>query len=442
MQSTAATSASATQADNDTPPPPTHLTPLPLGQLRSSPWSFHPAWFLLLAFGVPASTWLGLAWKRALDEDPHRLRRAGLRELRKLLARVGRSNTAPQPLHLHGWCQAAARTWGVRVSTPTGRQVTQSLHTLTDGDGATATAWRELWSVTERGLYGAEAAAPADWLQRASTAAGQVQLPKRERWLPDRVAHWLPAKSAAAVFLVGLALCARADQAPAPMPQNVQKAAAGALHTHWNDWAAHYNITTAMIQEGNWNYAVAHAATAFLLEPSSTANRDNLRFAIQQAGSMDPTLRRLLYGPWFQQFPALLSPAAWQHLALIASLILAAGLTALVLTLYLPTNRRPLRLAGRGALIAGGVLIVVAIGSFNSYGLLARATAGILVEGVNLNPSPTELVPEQETSPAAAGSVVSPQRSFLSWRQVGLEANASGWVRENAVMPFYPASRH
>ncbi len=157
---------------------------------------------------------------------------------------------------------------------------------------------------------------------------------------------------------------------------------------------------------------------------------------------MDPTLRRLLYGPWFQQFPALLSPAAWQHLALVASLILAAGLTALVLTLYLPANRRPLQLGGRGALIAGGVLIVVAIGSFSSYGLLARATAGILVEGVNLNPSPTELVPEQETSPAAAGSVVSPERSFLSWRQVGLEANASGWVRENAVMPFYPASRH
>ena len=65
----------------------THLTALPLGQLSSIPWSFHPAWFLLLAFGLPALTWLGLAWKRALDEDPHRLRRAGLRQVRRLLAR-------------------------------------------------------------------------------------------------------------------------------------------------------------------------------------------------------------------------------------------------------------------------------------------------------------------------------------------------------------------
>jgi hypothetical protein len=54
-----------------------------------------------------------------------------------------------------------------------------------------------------------------------------------------------------------------------------------------------------------------------------------------------------------------------------------------------------------------------------------------------LNPSPTELVPEQETLPATAGSVVLTGHSFLGWRDVSNGANISGWIRKNAVMPFY-----
>jgi hypothetical protein len=430
--------------------PPTHLQPLALGQMGATPWSFSPAWFVLLSLGVPGLTWFGFAWKRALDEDPHRLRRAGLRELRQLLARVRRSDSSPQPLHLHGWCRAAAGTWGVRVSAPTGGQVTRSLHTLTR-DGALTSTWRELWSVTERGLYAADPTPPADWLERAASAAAKVEVPKRARWLPNRLAHWLPSMAATASVAMGVALCAgtllvagsaRADQAAPSSSQDGRKAAVAALHAHWNDWAAHYNVATDQIQEGNWNFAVAHAAAAFLLHPSSAANRDNLRFAIQQAGTMDPTLRRLLYGAWFQQFPTLLSPAGWQHLALAASLTLAAGLSAMVFALYVPHYRRALKSGGRSGVAAGALSFITAVAAFNAYGALNRPTAGILLEGVNLNPSPTELVPEQETSPATAGSVVLPHGSFLDWQQISLGANVSGWVRGNAVMPFYAPSRH
>ena len=415
------------------------MTPtlMTLGQLGGTPWSFNPAWFLLLSLGLPGLTWLGFAWKRALDEDPHRLRRSGLRELRRLLGRIQRSGSQPQPLHLHGWCRAAARTWGVWVSAPTGMQVTQSLETLTQNRSLTST-WQQLWSATERGLYGADATPPPDWLERASSAAGNVHVPKRERWLPNRLAHWLPSV-AATVLVVGSAQAARA---PIPVSPADQRAAVNALHVHWNDWAAHYNLAVAQIQEGNWNYAVAHATCAFLLHPSSATNRDNLRLAIQQAGTMDPTLRRLLYGAWFQRFPGLLSPAGWQHLALVASLVVAGGLTVIVLALYLPHNRRALKTGGRSALSAGALALIVSIGAFNAYGPLNQTTAGILLEGINLNPSPTELVPERETSPATAGSVVLPQSAFLSWQRISAGANVSGWVRKNAVMPLYESSRH
>ncbi len=420
------------------------MTPtlMSLGQLGATPWNFHPAWFLLLSLGLPALTWLGFAWKRALDEDPHRLRRSGLRELRRLLTRIRRSGSAPQPIQLHGWCRAAARTWGVWVSAPTGTQVTRSLQTLTDNPGLTST-WRELWSGTERGLYGADGTPPADWLERASSAAVTVEVPKRERWLPNRLAHWLPSVLVVTCIAVSVvAGSAHADQATIPISPADQQAAVRALHAHWNDWAAHYNIAAAQIQEGNWNFAVAHATSAFLLHPASAANRDALRFAIQRAGTMDPTLRRLLYGAWFQQFPGLLSPAGWQRVVVVASLLLAGGLTAIVLALYVPHNRKLLKSGGRGASAVGALVLIVAIGAFNDYGTLNRTTAGILLEGVNLNPSPTELVPEQETSPATAGSVVLPLGSFLSWQRISAGKNVSGWVRRNAVMPLYEPPRH
>jgi hypothetical protein len=422
-------------------------TLMSLGQLGATPWSFNPAWFLLLSLGLPGLTWLGCAWQRALDEDPHGLRRSGLRELQRLLGRIRRSGSQPQQLHLHSWCRAAARTWGVRESAPTGTQVTQSLQTLTENRSLTST-WQELWSVTERGLYGADATPPPDWLERASSAAVTVEVPKRERWLPNRLAHWFPSMAAAVLVVMGIvAGSARADQArddraaALVLPAD-QRAAVDALHAHWNDWAAHYNLAVAQIQEGNWNFAVAHATSAFLLHPASAANRDNLRLAVQRAGTMDPTLRRLLYGAWFQQFPGWLSPAGWQRVALVASLAPAGGLTAIVLALYVPRNRKTLNSGGRGALTAGALVLIVAIGAFNAYGPLNQTTAGILLEGVNLNPSPTELVPERETSPAIAGTVVLPLSTFLSWRQISAGTHVSGWVRGNAVMPLYESSRH
>jgi hypothetical protein len=408
--------------------------------MAATPWSFSPGWFVLLAVGVPGVTWLGLAWKRALDEDPQRLRRSGIRELRRLLTRVRRSRPSLQPLHLHDWCRAAARTWGVRAAAPTAGEVTQSLHALT-GDATLTSTWRELWSVTERGLYAADATPPPDWLERTSSAAARIAVPKRERWLPNRLGHWLPS-IAAVLVVIACSASGPASAAVEKSQQEAQQAAVRALHAHWNDWAAHYNIAAVQIQEGNWNFAVAHATAAFLQHPSSAANRDNLRFALQQAGTMDPNLRRLLYGAWYQRFPTLLSPAGWQHLALAASLILAAGLTGMVLALYVASNRRYLTTGGRSGLAAGALLLITAVMAWNAYGALNKPDAGILLESVNLNPSPTELVPEQETSPATAGSVVLPRGSFLGWQQVSLGENASGWIRKNAVMPFYGSPRH
>src|SRR5688572_29768745 len=101
---------------------------LPLGQLGSTPWSFSPLWFVALALIVPALAWLGLAWRRALLECPNRIRRAGVKEMRRLLKALHRTDTPPRPAHLHAWLRATARVWDVRTSAPRISEVSQAAH--------------------------------------------------------------------------------------------------------------------------------------------------------------------------------------------------------------------------------------------------------------------------------------------------------------------------
>ncbi|WP_374679738.1 hypothetical protein [Hydrocarboniphaga effusa] len=422
-------------------PPPVHYDALPLGSNGRTPAALDPAWLLLLALVLPAATWVGMAWKRALDEDPTRLRRSGVRELRKLLARMRRAPGMPEPQYLHAWLRATARTWGVGVSAPTGKQVTQATLSLT-GDEAVTRNWRELWQATERGLFAAGGRTPNGWLDEASRAAAAVVPPRRERLFPNRLAYWIPSLAAATLtlscFMSVQPARADVDEAAAAIVDltTANEAALKALEANWNDWAAHYNVAAYNIQHENWNAAIAHATASFLLNPSAKETRDNLRYAITQAQTMDSTLRPMLFGSWYQRIPVLLSASGWQRLGLFAGLLLTASLTALVLSIYLPI-RKPLLIGGGGGLAAGLIVMTVAISSWNAYGKLHDATACILLQPINLSPAPTDLVPREETSPANAGTIVQTRRSFLTWSQIAVDQDHVGWVRRTAVMPLY-----
>lgn len=433
------------------PVAPVHLEALPLGQSAATPWGFSPAWFLLIALGVPALVWLGCAWKRALDEDPHRLRRRGRRELQRLLKQVGRHGAAPAAAQLHAWMRATARTWGVALSTPTPVQICEAVRRHS-ADAGEHSRWRELWHSTEHGLFAAEGRPAPDWLHHASSAADAVRIPRRERWLPNRRRHWLPMLGLLAALALGgtpqdsaaqttaqatlggeVTLPEAADLGPA------REQAGQALKLGWNDWAAHHNIAAADLQKQQWNAAVAHGTIAFLQHPRSAATRDNLRFALAQAQNPEPTLRRLLSGQWYERFATLFSPAQWQRLALAASLLLAAALTLAVLGMYRP-QRRPLALALRGSVAAGVLLLVVSLHGWNSYGRLGDPRAGILVLQAEISPEPSDLTPREDSSPAAAGTIVQARRGFLGWQQVQVRDDLTGWVRHDAMLPFYAAA--
>jgi hypothetical protein len=425
---------------------PVHLEPLTMGQDATTPWGFSPLWFLLLALLIPALVWLVCAWKRALDEDPHRLRRRGRRELTRLLAQMGKQGSVPAAAHLHAWMRATARTWNIALSTPTPAQIASALQTHS-ADAAQHAQWQQLWRSTERGLFAADASPPSEWLQSATTAAAVVSIPKRERWFPNKRRHWLPMLTLLAALLTGVAprhataqetlagdvaLPDAADLAP------IRQQADQALQLNWNDWAAHYNLAAAYMQQQRWNASVAHGTIAFLQNPASRVAQDNLRFAMTQTQRPDPTLHRLLSGYWYERMATWMSPAQWQRLALFASLVLAAGLTLLVLHMYRPLQR-PLLFSARGVIAAGALVLLMSAQGWGTYDRLADPRAAILVQSLEISPEPSDLTPREKSSPALAGSIVQMRRGFLTWQQVQVREDLTGWVRRDTLMPFYAA---
>ncbi len=434
-------------ASEATPLAPVHLEALQMGQDATTPWGFSPMWFLVLALAVPALAWLAFAWKRALDEDPHRLRRRGRRELTRLLGQMGKLGTSPAAVHLHAWMRAAARTWNVALSTPTPAQITAAVQTHS-ADTAQHAQWQQLWKTTERGLFAPEGGPPGDWLQTASSAAASVTIPKRERWFPNRRRHWLPMLGLLlALTFGGMAQDSTAQDASATLASDValpdaedlaptRQQAEQALEVNWNDWAAHYNMAAAYMQHQRWNASVAHGTIAFLQHPGSSDSQDNLRFALTQTQSPDPTLHRLLSGFWYERLATFMSPAQWQRLALFGSLLLAAGLTLAVTHMYLP-QRRPAIFAMRGVIAAGALVMLVSVHGYSTYGRLADPRAAILVQSLEIGPEPSDLTPREKSSPAMAGTIVQARREFLTWQQVKVRKDLTGWVRRDALMPFY-----
>jgi hypothetical protein len=423
------------------------MEPLPLGDIGATPWFLSPWWFVAAALIVPAIAWLAFAWHRALSECPNRVRRAGIKEMQRLMRTLQRNDTLPRSTHLHAWLRAAARAWGVRTSAPCASEISQAAQLLT-GDATVSTRWRELCSATEHGLYAADVRPMREWLEHAATAARSVEMPKRERTFPNRLRHWLPTL-AVLLIVAGVPLhTTRADvplssptyedSAAAELTPDVGEMAQAALEANWNDWAAHRNLAAFEAQEGASNLAIAHATAAFVQHPASTTG-ETLRVALGETPTVDTDLRRLLSGSWYQRIPTLLSPAGWQRVALIAALVIAASLSILAMTLYSPRFSSSVSWA-RGGMVAGALALTIAIGGWSGYGLLNQPAAAILVQAADVSPVPTDLVPQEETSPLTAGTVVLIHRSFLGWRQISSGTETSGWIRSGAVMPLY-ASR-
>ncbi|WP_028007811.1 hypothetical protein [Solimonas flava] len=420
--------------------------PLALGRVGSAPWPFAPAWFALGALLVPAALWLVLAWKQAFETDPVRGRRRGVRELHRLLRELQRApGTRPTPRQLHRWLLAAARAWDLRSAAPSADELAAAIRVL-GGDDTLAGQWQGLWRATERGLYAADAGLADNWAERAQALGAALLVPPRTRRGPDRRVDWLPPLAVLTLALwLGAPEAARAGSAAPATASAVaadaaeslamRDAALVALQAQPRDWAAHENLAHFYLQQQDGDRALAHATAAFLLHSSTPQARDTLRAALALAPGADSRLQRLFLGNALERLPAALAPGGWQRAALLASLLFAAAAAVPIVGRYRGWPRR-YRYAGIGAAGVALLALAASIGAWQAYGELRLGNAGLLLQRVNLSPTPTDLVPQDETTPAAGGSVVLGLRAFLGWRQVAAGSQV-GWVRAGAVMPLY-----
>ena len=387
---------------------------------------------LVLPFVLLLFFWLWLALRRAKATDPQRPRREARMRLAATLAEMRRAGGTPE-LILR-WQHDSAVLWGIGHAAPSPEIV----------GAASEEAWAALWAESEHALYGREAAAARDWIDRAEAALAAKPAPKfapRQLFLPRNLLPFLVAALVLLTMGAGLHAAAATDAASGSeayrrgdfaAAENTWRAASAAEPA---DWSARHNLSLALAQQNRWEEAAAQAAAAFVQHPADTAVRWQFDLACDKAGVAPTTLGAFLSPGPVQSLGRLASPPVWQGI-----LAGSAALAAVALGFLLALSYRGAE-SGRAAAIA--VLIVAALGGlgawigWSSYGMAAEERAAIVWRSGLLRSIPTEADTAQKTVPVAAGTLALVDKPFLGWVRLSFENGQTGWVRKEDVVGLW-----
>lgn len=389
-----------------------------------APRAFSPSrlWPLMVLPG--AVLWVVLAFERARRLDPNYPRSRARKHLARLLAGLG---PAPSPAELEAWCELTARLLAITRAAPTRRDVFDGLALA--GEITDPLAWQRLWTEARAALFGAGRRLPADWVDRARAALRQTVIRRATPVFPRNREHWLPHRAIVAGLLLLLPLSAKAqagDDSIAPVLTH--------LAAHPRDWAAHDRVAAAYAQADNWDVALAHGTAAFVLAPREASAAAGLRRTLAQVERIDPGLRPLIVGSRVERVATLASPAEWQRIAWIGLVLATAGGCAAVVGLYF--GRGWLR-DGLTVLVIGGGVVALSARALDQYGLLAQPNAACLTRQTDLRDIPSDLVEIRQTAPLQAGTIVTVEGNYFGWTRIVGRGNLTGWVRRDAVLPFY-----
>ncbi len=423
------------------PAPPEKLPrdPLPTGESGLAPWPVRTlVWACLLSSVLcPLIVWLVLAAVRSLRTDPQRRRREAKRRLAAILAELqsamGPSTAASN--RLRDWQQETAVLWGLTHAAP-GTPLVHAGVAARARDAAAA--WTKLWQEADRALHGPVAPLPADWLLRAEGALRAVRVPG---WPPFSL---FAARNLLPMLLLGLVFLAptdaRADTTADAYKRGdfatAEKTWRATLDTTPRDWAARHNLGLALAQQDRWAEATAQWTSAFLHHPAADATRWNLALGLQHSGMAPPELVEFSRAEGAHGLARLASPGGWQRALVGASLLLAAGLSLLLLNGYrhLGGWTKPVALL---ASLAAVLLAGTATFSLHTYGQLAHPDVALVWKASVLHSIPTDADAAQKTSPLSAGSIAVVDRTFLGWSRLLFPAGQTGWVRTDDLQMLY-----
>jgi hypothetical protein len=428
---------------------------VPLGAREFVLWLLSPVPCLLLL-------WLALALRRAAQTDPLRPRRDARARLAATLEKIQASTSTSdfqlqqQPLLLH-WQRDAAVLWQIPHAAPGANTIARleaggdaapsprSPEHRGEGAAAPASEWAQLWIESDRALYGANPALPADWVARAQAALAAHRVPGFRPLRLFLARNLFPFAAGLAVLLGAGAEWLHAAVGAAPdAPAAYRKGDFATAEKMWRatvaksptDPIARHNLSLALAQQGRAPEAAAWAASAFVQEPGRSALKWHFRHGSEQAGAAPGPLAAFVSPGPAQSLAEHHSPAQWQTIAIAASWIGAVALGVLLAGAYGRRSAAVVVLAWiLFATSLGGSFVAVA--GWWTYGAAADARAAIVARAGTLRTIPTEADTTQKTSPLAAGTLAIAGKDFLGWQHLTFENGQTGWVRKEELVPLW-----
>ena len=405
--------------------------PIPGTSQAAVPWTDGGTWLALAASvaWLPVF-WLALAWRRARQSDPARLRREARARLAALLAELrGTQNPARIAALLLRWQQEAALVWPLTKAAPAAAAF------LPDQ------TWSTLWSESERALYSTGQSLPSDWVARAEAALATKAVPGFQAGSVFLKRNLLPFLATVTILLAcGSSVQAAADAATGAYGRSEFSAAEKlwreAARKEPVDWIAHHNLALALGQQNRWGEAAGHAVAAFVQSPADPAVQWQLGLTLQRAGYAPLEVAPFTQPSGRHTLARKLSPAHWQRALVICGLLVAAASALVLLRGYGFRSRLVLPAAGTLLLVAllGAATAVV---SLSTYGTLRDARAVIVWHQATLRSIPTEADTAQTTTSLGAGSVAVIDKTFLGWLRLAFANGQTGWVRQEDVVRLY-----
>jgi tetratricopeptide (TPR) repeat protein len=201
------------------------------------------------------------------------------------------------------------------------------------------------------------------------------------------------------------------------------------------NWKAHNNLGLALAQQDRWSEAAGHWAAAFAQNPSDDATRFQFELGVARAEFISPELTRFAESRGATWLARLASPAQWQALLGVASL-LAAGAGVLYLWDRYDGRRRWRFFTAASLLATGVAAAATSTGALHTWGPIVDPNIALVWTPTEFRSVPTE-AGDQQTEPLGAGTLARIEHQFFGWVQLSFPDGQTGWVRREAVVPFY-----
>ena len=386
-----------------------------------------------------AAWWLALAFGRARRSDPHLAGRESLRAMREAVADLENAvDRASQSRALQRWQGATATALAVDHAAPTLAEIATENVALV---GHHRQDWVGLWSEADEVIYGTRDRVADGWAKRAEDAATQVPAPRFNPFrtlLPKNL--FALGALAGALLLPGLGAAVRAAADAEAGVEAYRRAEFLAARDAFaarvaeapGDPVARYNLGLTEAQLGDRQRALAHTTSAFLRAPRTDAFRWNLGVFASELARIDPAVERIAFGGGAAWVARQASPAGWQLLAVLASVgVCSAAGVGLRRRFSGAAGGRAWTGPVAVASLAAALLSAVAL---SEYGNLGTPAAAMLSEDARLRSVPTDADTPQTERPIPAGSLVTIEREFLTWRQVRRANGETGWLRTTTLV--------